>query len=63
MTERKLAEEKLLHDACHDLLTGLPNRALFIDHVKLSISRARRREGSLFAVLFLDLDRFKIIND
>ncbi|HZB46322.1 MAG TPA: EAL domain-containing protein, partial [Pyrinomonadaceae bacterium] len=63
VTERKLAEEKLLHDACHDLLTGLPNRALFIDHVKLSISRARRREGSLFAVLFLDLDRFKIIND
>ncbi len=63
VTGRKLAEEKLLHDACHDILTGLPNRALFIDHVKLSISRARRREGSLFAVLFLDLDRFKIIND
>lgn len=54
VTERKLSEQKLLHDACHDTLTGLPNRALFADHVKLSITRARRREGVSFAVLFLD---------
>ncbi|HWS54554.1 MAG TPA: EAL domain-containing protein, partial [Pyrinomonadaceae bacterium] len=63
ITERKVSEERLLHNAFHDALTGLPNRALFIDHVKLTIARAKRREGHLFAVLFLDLDRFKIIND
>nr|MDQ3805531.1 EAL domain-containing protein [Acidobacteriota bacterium] len=63
ITERKLSEERLLHNAFHDALTGLPNRALFIDHVKLTIARSKRREGHLFAVLFLDLDRFKIIND
>ncbi len=63
ITERKRAEERLLHDAFHDPLTGLPNRALFIDHVKLTIARAKRRSGHLFAVLFLDLDRFKIVND
>ncbi|HVF57372.1 MAG TPA: EAL domain-containing protein [Pyrinomonadaceae bacterium] len=63
ITERKRAEERLMHDAFHDPLTGLPNRALFIDHVKLTIARAKRRDSRLFAVLFLDLDRFKIIND
>ncbi|HEU4595138.1 MAG TPA: EAL domain-containing protein, partial [Pyrinomonadaceae bacterium] len=63
ITERKLSEERLMHDAFHDALTGLPNRALLIDHIKLTIARSKRREGHLFAVLFLDLDRFKIIND
>ena len=63
ISERKVSEERLLHNAFHDALTGLPNRALFIDHVKLTIARSKRREGHLFAVLFLDLDRFKIIND
>jgi diguanylate cyclase (GGDEF)-like protein/PAS domain S-box-containing protein len=63
ITDRKLSEGRLLHNAFHDALTGLPNRALFIDHVKLTIARSRRREGHLFAVLFLDLDRFKVIND
>ncbi|HYN84126.1 MAG TPA: EAL domain-containing protein [Pyrinomonadaceae bacterium] len=63
ITERKRSEEQLLHDAFHDPLTKLPNRALFIDHVKLTIARAKRRPGHLFAVLFLDLDRFKIVND
>ncbi|HEX7956917.1 MAG TPA: EAL domain-containing protein, partial [Pyrinomonadaceae bacterium] len=57
------AEEQLLHDAFHDALTGLPNRALFMDHVKLAIQRSRRSGNRLFAALFLDLDRFKIIND
>jgi diguanylate cyclase (GGDEF)-like protein/PAS domain S-box-containing protein len=63
ITDRKRAEERLLHEAFHDGLTGLPNRALFMDHLKLSVERGKRREDSLFAVLFLDLDRFKIIND
>ncbi|MDQ3804949.1 MAG: EAL domain-containing protein [Acidobacteriota bacterium] len=63
ITDRKRAEEQLLHDAFHDALTGLPNRALFMDHVKMAIQRSRRSGGRLFAALFLDLDRFKIIND
>ncbi|HEX8707978.1 MAG TPA: EAL domain-containing protein [Pyrinomonadaceae bacterium] len=63
ITDRKRAEERLLHDALHDILTGLPNRALFMDHLKLSVERAKRRDDRKFAVLFLDLDRFKIIND
>jgi diguanylate cyclase (GGDEF)-like protein/PAS domain S-box-containing protein len=63
ITDRKRAEERLLHEAFHDGLTGLPNRALFMDHLKLSVERGKRREDRLFAVLFLDLDRFKIIND
>ncbi len=63
ITERRRAEEQLLHDAFHDSLTGLPNRALFIDHLKLAVNHCRRRQGYLFAVLFIDLDRFKVIND
>ncbi len=62
-TDRKRAEERLLHDAFHDALTGLPNRALFTDHLQLTIARTQRHPGHLYAVLFLDLDRFKIIND
>jgi diguanylate cyclase (GGDEF)-like protein/PAS domain S-box-containing protein len=63
ITDRKQAEERLLHDAFHDGLTGLPNRALLIDHLKLTIARAKRNKGLVYAVLFLDLDRFKIVND
>jgi len=63
ITERRRAEEQLLHDAFHDSLTKLPNRALFIDHLKLAVNHCRRRKGYLFAVLFIDLDRFKVIND
>jgi diguanylate cyclase (GGDEF)-like protein/PAS domain S-box-containing protein len=63
ITDRKRAEEQLLHDAFHDALTGLPNRALFMDHVKMAIQRSRRSGDRLFAALFLDLDRFKIVND
>jgi diguanylate cyclase (GGDEF)-like protein/PAS domain S-box-containing protein len=63
ITDRKRAEEQLLHDAFHDGLTGLPNRALFMDHLKLAIARSQRRDDYQFAVLFLDLDRFKVIND
>lgn len=63
ITDRKRAEEQLLHDAFHDALTGLPNRALFMDHLKLAIARTQRHPEQMFAVLFLDFDRFKIIND
>ncbi len=63
ITARKMAEERLVHDAFHDGLTGLPNRALFRDRLGQSIRHARRRNDYLFAVLFLDLDRFKVIND
>lgn len=63
VTDRKYAEEKLLRDAFYDLLTGLPNRALFMDHLGLAVERAKRRQDYLFAVLFMDLDRFKDVND
>ncbi|HJQ31250.1 MAG TPA: EAL domain-containing protein [Pyrinomonadaceae bacterium] len=64
ISRRKQMEEKLLHDAFHDALTGLPNRALFMDHLGLAVERAKRpQKRYLFAVLFLDLDRFKVIND
>lgn len=63
ISDRKEAEQRLLHDAFHDALTGLPNRALMIDHLKFTIARAKRKPGLMFAVLFLDLDRFKLVND
>lgn len=59
---RKKAEEAILHQAFHDPLTGLPNRSLLLDRLYSAISRARRTQ-ELVAVLFLDLDRFKSIND
>jgi len=62
IAERKRAEESLLHLAYHDPLTELPNRLLFIDRLERSISKARRFKLQL-AVLFIDLDRFKKIND
>jgi diguanylate cyclase (GGDEF)-like protein/PAS domain S-box-containing protein len=63
ISTRKQTEERLVHDAFHDPLTGLPNRALFLEHLKLAMDRSKRPKGYLFAVLFLDLDRFKNIND
>jgi diguanylate cyclase (GGDEF)-like protein/PAS domain S-box-containing protein len=63
VTERKKVEGQLLHDAFHDPLTGLANRALFLDRLGLSLARAKRRQDFHFAVLFFDLDRFKLIND
>jgi diguanylate cyclase (GGDEF)-like protein/PAS domain S-box-containing protein len=63
VTERKNAERRLVHDAFHDALTQLPNRALFTDLLGRSLGRARRREDYQFALLFLDIDRFKVVND
>jgi diguanylate cyclase (GGDEF)-like protein/PAS domain S-box-containing protein len=63
VTERKLTEEQLAHDAFHDALTHLPNRALFVDLLARSLGRAKRRPDYRFAVLFIDLDRFKVVND
>jgi diguanylate cyclase (GGDEF)-like protein/PAS domain S-box-containing protein len=63
ISERKRAEEQLLHDAFHDGLTGLANRALFMDHLRLTIERCKSRNSNHYAVLFLDYDRFKVVND
>ena len=63
ITERKRAEEQLLHDALHDSLTGLFNRALFMDRLSHAIEQTKRQGHYLFAVLFLDLDSFKVVND
>ncbi len=62
ITARKAMEEQLLHQATHDILTDLPNRALLQDRVERAISRAKREDNNC-AVLFLDIDNFKLIND
>lgn len=61
-TERKALEEQLIHQAFHDPLTNLPNRALFMNRLEHALARAARHHQQI-AVLFLDLDRFKVIND
>lgn len=63
ITEQQRTEEELRHSAFHDPLTGLPNRALFIEHLEHAIAYSKRHEDYRFAVLFLDLDRFKVLND
>jgi diguanylate cyclase (GGDEF)-like protein len=63
MLQRSMAEEKLQHMAYYDQLTGLPNRANFLAYAKRMLKRSKFRTDYLFAVLFLDLDRFKLIND
>jgi diguanylate cyclase (GGDEF)-like protein/PAS domain S-box-containing protein len=61
---RKIIEERLVHDALHDALTGFPNRALFMDRLAQAIQHTKRHAGQpVYAVLFLDLDRFKVVND
>lgn len=63
VTDRRRAEEQLLYNALHDSLTGLSNRVLFRDRLEHVLALAKRRQDYCFAVLFIDLDRFKVIND
>ena len=63
ITERKRAEELLVHNAYHDALTSLPNRVLFLDRVGHAFIRAKRHSEYKFAVLFVDIDDFKVFND
>ncbi len=63
VTERKRVERELLHGAFHDALTGLPNRVLFLDRLGQAIRRANQSPDYKFGLLFLDLDRFKVVND
>jgi diguanylate cyclase (GGDEF)-like protein/PAS domain S-box-containing protein len=63
ITRRKRAEEQLLYNAFHDILTGLPNRALFTKALRQAVEQAKQQKDDLFAVLFLDCDRFKVVND
>lgn len=62
ITERKTLEKQLEHQALHDGLTGLPNRSLFVDRLDQALARADRHQGKV-AVLFLDVDNFKVVND
>jgi diguanylate cyclase (GGDEF)-like protein/PAS domain S-box-containing protein len=63
ITERRLLEERLRHQALFDNLTGLPNRALFMDRLSQAVATAKRRPGYTYTVLWLDLDNFKNLND
>jgi diguanylate cyclase (GGDEF)-like protein/PAS domain S-box-containing protein len=63
ITRRKKLEEQLVHDALYDALTGVPNRSFFLDQLRRTMTHSRRVEGYTFAVLFLDLNGFKPIND
>jgi PAS domain S-box-containing protein len=63
VTDRKRIEEMLAHSAFHDKLTNLPNRALFVDRLQHALTLARRHYGYRFAVLFIDIDEFKVLND
>lgn len=62
-TDRRAAEERALHTAFHDRLTGLPNRTLFLDRLRHTAELGQRWSGYSFAVIFLDLDRFKLVNE
>jgi diguanylate cyclase (GGDEF)-like protein/PAS domain S-box-containing protein len=63
ISQRRSYEDQLVHDALHDTLTGLPNRGLFLDRLERAIAYHQRHPEHHFAVIFLDLDRFKVVND
>src|SRR5208282_5779184 len=63
VTERKRAEEQLEHNWFHDTLTGLPNRRLFLDRLQQLSARAKRHSDQQYALLLMDIDRFKAFND
>ncbi len=63
ITELKEAQQRIYFQAFHDDLTRLPNRALFLEHLQMAIKRVKRRPEHQFAVIYLDIDRFKLVND
>lgn len=63
ISAQRQAEEQLIHNASHDALTGLPNRELFLARVRQALASRQQEPGKLLAVLFLDVDRFKVVND
>lgn len=63
ITDRKLIEERLAYEALHDPLTGSPNRAFFMEQLNAAVQAVNASQDAAFAVLFIDLDRFKVIND
>ncbi|MCT7964945.1 EAL domain-containing protein [Laspinema sp. D1] len=63
ITDRQNAQDTLRHEALHDSLTGLPNRAFFLNRLTSALTRAKIQPDYQFAVIFLDLDRFKVVND
>ena len=63
VVERSRTQERLFHEAFHDPLTGLPNRAMLLDRLSRAMARHQRNPEARFAILFIDLDRFKVVND
>ncbi len=63
ITQHKLAESRLLRESFHDSVTGLVNRAMFLNHLEKAVARARRREKFSFALASMDIDRFHIVNE
>ncbi len=63
ITDKKIAEEKLQYEATHDSLTGLPNRAMFMSRLENALERSHRNPAYKVSILFIDLDRFKLVND
>ena len=63
ITEKKLSDAKSIHDALHDTLTGLPNRTLFLDRIRQILKKRERNPKLQYAVIYIDLDRFRLVNE
>jgi len=63
VSERKSNEEQMIHDALHDTLTSIPNRTLLLDRIRQSLVRRKRYPQTSFAIIFIDLDRFRLVNE